>query len=424
MDEIKQNAYKLLKLGKKKADYVVVNVGGTVSESVGIKNNNLDTLDYSNSCTYVVNLWKDGKQGVSYGTKFSLDLVNRALNISKASKKLEYFYGLPGKSKVVYPNNFDKKVVNINEEDLIGMAKQMIKDVKTPKITFSKGGIEKDKSFGITLNSQGVDVSEESTSFSVFVGATGRNNGKVTSSWLWDTKTCVFKYDDMIKRVKMECLDFLKAKTLSKKVKNVILKPESLSELLIYAFLSNLNAKNVEKHKSCLVGELGKLKFDKNLSLNDNGILVNGINSSAVDFEGSACQNTKLVENGVLKNFISDYNTAKHLKKQSTGNASSGGIGFTNVVLNGKYNKIDEGLIIRCIIGAHTSNSLATDFSVRADNCYYYKDGEKIPVSGVMLSGRMLDVLSSVVSVGKKREQKNGVYTGSLVSDKVNVIRH
>ncbi len=424
MENIKQNAHKLLKFGKKKADYIVVNVNKTVSEGVGIKNNNLDTLDYSNSCMYVINLWKNGQKGVSYGSKFSLDLVNKALKIAKASKKLEYFYGLPGRSKVIYPKNFDKKILEIDEEKLISMAKQMIKSVKAPKITFSKGGLEKHHSFGITLNSQGVNISEESTSFSAFVGATGRTNGKVTSSWQWDGENFLFKYDYLIKRAKKECLDFLKAKKLTTKVTNVILKPESLSELLMYAFLTNFNGKSVEKKQSCFVDKLDEKIFDPNFSINDNGILNKGVNSSAVDFEGSPNRDTKLIDKGVLKSFVYDHNTAKHFGKESTGNASSQGIGFTNIVLNGKYHKINKGLIVGSIIGAHTSNALATDFSVRADNCYYYKNGEKIPVKGVMLSGKMLNVLANIVSIDKKKVQRGGVYTGSLVSDKINVIIH
>lgn len=424
IEQIQKDGQKLLRFGKQKADHVLINISRTLLENVEIKNNHLGGMAYSDSCVYVVNLWKDGKMGMSSGSKFSLDLVDKALKIAKASKKLEYFYGLPDKDQIIHPDNFDKKIISLDEEQLISMAKDLVLKVKTPKLTLSNGGFEKDHNFCVTLNSNGVDVSEESTSFSVSMSITGRENGKVSNTWPWKNECFMFDYDELVAEGKQQALDALRAKTLKANVKNVILVPEPLSELLTYAFLPNLNAKSVEKKQSCLVGKLGEQIWDKNFCLNDNGILNRGISSSSVDFEGSAHSDITLIKNGVLNGFIYDHNTAKHAGVKNSGNASSSGIGFTNVILNGKYNKIDEGLIVNCSIGAHTSNPITTDFSIRGDNCYYYKNGEKIPVKGVMLSGRMMEVLSNIASIDKKKEQRGGIYTGSLVSDKINVIRH
>tara|TARA_Y100000034_G_scaffold61196_2_gene74309 strand:+ start:18833 stop:20110 length:1278 start_codon:yes stop_codon:yes gene_type:complete len=423
VEEIKNQAEQLLKFGKKKADYVLINVSKSINEDLEIRSNNIDGFDYSDSCNYLVNVWKDGKKGVAFSNKFSLDLVSKALKIAKSSKKLSYFYGLPSKKKLMYPKNYDKKINDLNEETLVDIGKDLIKNTVEKNIIVSKAGVNKDLSFDILLNSEGVNVNEKSTSFSVFVCATGKSGQNVSTSWQSKHENFYFNYDNLMINAKKECLDFLKAKKLSHKVKNVILKPEPFTNLLVSTLLVNFNAKNIEKNQSCLIGKLGEQIFDKSFSLNDDGLLKKGVHSSAVDFQGAVHKNTKLVDNGVVKSFVYDYNTAKKFDVENTGNASASGINFTNVVLNGKHNKVSDGLIVGSVIGAHTANPMTTDFSVKAENCYYLDGGVKVPVKGVMISGRMLDVLSDIVSVGKKKEQKGGIYTGALVSDKVNVIR-
>lgn len=424
MQEVKDQAEKLLKLGKKKADYVLINVNKSISENLEIRSNSIDGFDYSDSCNYLVTLWKDGKKGVAFANKFSLDLVNKALKVAKANKKLSYFYGLPGKRKLVFPSNFDKKIFGMSEESMVKIGKDLIKDVADDKVILSKAGVEKDVYHNYTFSSEGVNVAEKSTLLSIYVDATGESGGKVSTCWKSRMENFYFNYNDLVRKTKKECLDFLKAKKLSEKVKNVILKPGPLSGLLISAFLINFKADNVEKKQSCFVDKLGEKMFDKTFSLNDNGILKSGINSSAVDFEGGACQNTKLIEKGVLKSFVYDYNTAKKFGVPNTGNASSNGIGFNNVVLKGKKSSVSNGLVIGNVIGAHTSNPMTGDFSVKAENCYYLDGNSKVPVKGVMISGNILDVLSNIVSLDKVKRHYQSVYTGALVSDKINVIRH
>jgi PmbA protein len=130
-----------------------------------------------------------------------------------------------------------------------------------------------------------------------------------------------------------------------------------------------------------------------------------------MDGEGVPAQPTKLVENGVLNNFLYDSYTAGKDGVESTGNAIRGFSnlptpGATNFIINAgskaskeeMFGEIREGLFVNDVIGA------------------------LYPVTQVMLAGNMQEILKHVEMVGNDTRQIYSVVSPSVKVSKVQVV--
>lgn len=410
----------LLAMGEKEAQYVQVHITCPTERRLEIMNNKPDAYISTNEVTYAVLVHLDGRSGLSVASRFSPEIVERALAVARSSVAKEYFYGLPEKKQIHKPEVYDKRIATLDAERQLNLAEELITSMNSTSL--SSGSITKEITTHLVFTSEGVQQSEQSTSFSAVAECIARQGEKVSSAWDYQQERELFPLAPLGSALAQKTNHFLHAKPLHEKIKTVILKPEPFTELLDNAFLANLNGKNVEKEKSILTGKIGQLIVSPLVNISDNGLLPLGINSRSVDYEGTPSQETKLISRGVLQSYVYDHNTALHAGKTSTGNAGLGGIECTNVVVDGEYHDVSEALIIDSVIGAHTADDIATDFSVTVDRAYLLKNGEKIPVTGFMISGKMIEALQKAVSLGKKREGRNGIYTGALATTGVNVV--
>ncbi len=412
-------ARKMLKFAENKCDYVQINIDTNDEKSISLMNNNIDLFQNKKTTQYSIKVWIKGKEGSSYSNNFDMDTVKKAIKIAKLNSKKEYFYGLPKKQDYKQPDIFDKRIEALSEEKLIDMSKKILDETSDNKVKLSSGDIDTSISEGYILNSNGIEAVEKASDMSINIGTVAKS-GKNISSW-YDYKqgNRIFDVREIGKKAKEKTLLYLDAKKIAKKPKVVVLNTRVLAQLLNYSFLPNLNGKNVEKHKSLFCGKINEKVLDKNMSIYDNGTLNKGLQSAAFDSEGTASKNTCLVKDGVIKNFIYDFNTAKNNNTASTGNASNGDIDFTNVVIKAPKKDIKDALFIESIMGAHTSNSLTTDFSVKVEHGMI----DNKPVKDFMISGKMIDVLNNIISMGKKVEQKGFLVSGSLATNRINIIK-
>jgi len=407
----------MIKYGEKHADFVQINLDKKTERSVDLKNNCIDMLQEKKTKFYSAKVWIKGKEGVAYSNKDGLDVVKKAIKIAKMNAKKEYFFGIP--EKQTYPKeNFSGEFAT--KDQLIEYAEIMIKETVEDNVLLSGGSVDTEYTESRILNSNGIDAFEKNTSFACSAGLIASHKGKSVSWDNYEEKMNPFDPTTFAKKLKQKTLFYLNAKKMGKIPKTIILKPAVLSQLVDYSFLSNLNGKNVEKHKSMFCGKIGEMVASKEISINDNGILKGGMHSSLFDYEGSARQNTTMIKDGKLKSFVYDYNTAKNNNRDSTGNGDHRDVEFSNICINGKNRKIDEALVIDSIMGAHTGNSLTTEFSVKVEHAHLL-NGE--PIKGFMISGAVLDVLNNVISIGNAVVQKNHVVSGALATDKIKVIK-
>lgn len=343
--------------------------------------------------------------------------------------------GLPEKKEPpVVRNICDTKLVNIDIESCIEYTARMIEGAKSlPSVSPTSGNFLCLNSNTLILNSNGVEVEEEDT----FVNAsidTSSKGAQISTGSEFDAS-------------RMLDIDFYRigesAALLAARSQNgvcagtgdmpVLLEPMAFADILENTFLPSLNADNVQKGRSALIGKKGSMIAHEKLSLIDDGTLSGGIGTASTDDEGTPSRINDLLKNGTLNSFIYDCYTAGKEKRESTGNAvrcsftSTPSISIRNLIV--KYptsdvtGEIKEGVLVNTVIGAHTANPISGDFSVEARNSFLIKDGEVAsPIKSMMISGNIFELLKNIDGAGKDIRKVGNVITPTVRVSKLKVI--
>jgi PmbA protein len=201
----------------------------------------------------------------------------------------------------------------------------------------------------------------------------------------------------------------------------VIFTPDGAASALIPALMSAFNGKTVLQGASPIGKRLGEIVFDPRISLTDDPTLDYAPNSRPCDDEGVPSQRTPLIEEGAVRNFLYDLQTAGQAKTRSTGSGSrargglmspststfvfrAGSTTFAEMVRD-----IKEGLIIEQLMGAEQGNVLGGDFSGNVLLGYKIENGEIVGrVKNTMVSGNVYQVLKGIVALGKEPKWVGG----------------
>ena len=197
----------------------------------------------------------------------------------------------------------------------------------------------------------------------------------------------------------------------------VIFTPGGLSALLLSLGLG-LDGKNVYLGASPLKGKLDQPIADPRFSLMDDPLIDFGAGSSSFDGEGLPRQRLPLIENGVLRNFVYDLDTAGRAKARPTGHGPSRS--YTNLVINpGERPYLDmihdlkEGLLVDSYLGLGQGNPINGEFSANVYLGYKIENGEIVGrVKDVMLSGNAYQALKAITEISQDRDWVQYPYTG------------
>ncbi|MGB8218051.1 MAG: TldD/PmbA family protein [Candidatus Methanoperedens sp.] len=343
--------------------------------------------------------------------------------------------GLPQKNKPAKVSGiFDKKLAALEIESCMDYASMMIEGVKSvPSVAPTSGHFSCGSSTKLILNSNGIEVQEEDTAIQATVDTATEDLPLSTASEF-----------DMLRKLD---IDFYKigekAAALASRSRNgistetrdtsVLLEPLAFSDILENTLVTSLNADNVQKGRSSLVGKINSLIAAEDLSIIDDGTLSGGLGTSSCDDEGTASQKIAVVNKGVLSSFLYDCYTAGKEKRVSTGNAVRGSytstpsIGIRNLII--KHPSFDvigetkDGVIVNTVIGAHTANPISGDFSVEARNSFLVKNGEiTSPIKSLMISGNIFELLRNIDGVGKDVRNVGNVITPTVRISKMRII--
>ena len=204
----------------------------------------------------------------------------------------------------------------------------------------------------------------------------------------------------------------------------VILGPGWPGILLHEAIGHGLEGDFNRKKTSVFANLVGKQVASNQITIVDDGTLKNRRGSLTIDDEGTPTQNTVLIENGILKNFMQDRLNARLMNISPTGNGRRESYSsipmprMTNTyMLNGQYEHQE-------LIESTKNGIYATQFSggqvditsgkfvFSASEAYLVKDGKiDRPIKGATLIGNGPDVLKRVSMVANNLEIDKGIGT-------------
>ncbi len=189
-----------------------------------------------------------------------------------------------------------------------------------------------------------------------------------------------------------------------------------------------LNGKNVHKGSSALKGKIGERVLDERLTVVDDPAIDFAPASCPIDGEGTPTRKQAIFENGVLKTYLADLQTAALLGIAPTGHgfrsyASRPGPSDTNTVLSaGQTSYADmvagmkRGLVVDQTLGSGQSNVLAGEFSVNVALGFLVEDGRIVGrVKDCMVAGNVYEILKKVEAIGSERQWYGSSYTPPIM---------
>ena len=382
-----------------------------------------DTLSHAETGTPLSVLLKlrtqgtgtQGKEAILKSNTLDLSLVQKAVAIARALPSKETAPFPPAQPKKYLALRPDRKLFDVQSDTLVEDAQQIIEILKEKKIIASAGGVTAVAETRLVASTSGVWHEDTMAQYGIWASAVSASKKSTYSES--DSKMHLFSPQHITEFILDKVVQFEHTSSLAK-VPNfrklpIVFVPSTVSGLLQNAFIENLNAESVDKKKSLFVGKLGERMLG-NITIIDDGRRKEGVKTSGCDDEGNPRSTTSLVKRGVVARFITDAYQAQRQKLPMTGNGSLFGPDFTNLVVESFGSLPEKAIIIDNIIGAHTSNSLTTDFSVKVENGYALLGKTIIPLKPFMVSGKMLEFLRNAIAAGKDIEERDGVYTGSV----------
>lgn len=202
----------------------------------------------------------------------------------------------------------------------------------------------------------------------------------------------------------------------------VVLGPGWPGILLHEAIGHGLEGDFNRKGTSAFSGRIGDRVGAKGCTVVDDGTLADRRGSLSIDDEGTPTENTVLIEDGILKNYMQDKLNARLMNMQATGNGRRESYAhlpmprMTNTyMLPGQHDpqeiiaSVDEG-IYAANFGGGQVDITSGKFVFSASEAYKIKNGKLLyPIKGATLIGNGPDVLTRVSMIGNDMQLDSGV---------------
>ncbi len=204
----------------------------------------------------------------------------------------------------------------------------------------------------------------------------------------------------------------------------VVLGNSDSAVLLHEAVGHGLEADFNYKKLSNFSDRIGQKVASEQCTVVDEGLFENMRGTINVDDEGNSPQSTVLIENGILRGYMSDRISAKKLGVQPSGNGRRQAYNhppiprMTNTYLiAGKYDaeeilaSVKKGIFAKSFTGGNVDITKG-DFTFSCSEAYLIEDGNiTVPIKGATLVGNGPDVMTKVEMVGNDLKFTDGGWT-------------
>lgn len=195
-----------------------------------------------------------------------------------------------------------------------------------------------------------------------------------------------------------------------------------------------LETEAIRKKSSPFVGKLGERIAQDCLTAVDDGTIENSWGSIQIDDEGMLPEKTVLIENGILKNYMSDRVGAAEVGVRRTGSSRRESYNYSPVsrmrntyIAAGKstvdemIGSVTEGLYAKKM-GGGSVNPATGEFNFAVEEGYIIRNGKIAePVRGATLIGKGHEILPEISMTGNDLEISAGMCGASSGSIPVTV---
>jgi PmbA protein len=413
----------ILKLACQKAEEAEVFYVSSEETPVQFQANRLKAIQSKQSSSVSLRVIKNGRLGyaAASGEIDPQKLVDIAVETAQFGMLARFVFPADTSFPEVKINDPEVEAVPVAE--MIELGQQMIDPIlkSTPGI-MCDAGVSKDTLSLKLINSRGGRAEYRKTSFGIGVGGTlirdtdmlFVGDGQESCHPLRDTgaiTAAVLRQLELAKNT---------ASAPSRQLP-VIFTPDGVVSAFIPALMAAFSGKIVLEGASPLGKRLGEKVFAAGFSLFDDPTLDFAPRSRPCDDEGVPSRRTPLIEQGVVRNFLYDLQTAGQAGARSTASGSRGRGGLMSpspsalIISTGEATfeemvaDIKEGLVVEQLMGAEQGNVLGGDFSGNVLLGYKIENGRIVGrVKNTMVSGNVYQVLKEIAALGKEARWVGG----------------
>ena len=357
-------------------------------------------------------LFSDKKFNEELLERFVKEAIKNARLASEDPRFISFAYPKSGSSISV----FDPLIETVDESiiiDFLGVIQKKIMELNVKSFHIA---LELSASKGFILNSNGIDIEDEGTNFSLLTEIQIRDPQIIEGSDVCYGRRLseIYKCEDISINAYKNAKAAVGGKELKEPIEGELVAYNLVIPDFLWPLSHHVSALEVMEGRSAFSEKIGEAVASKKLTIIDDGTLPIGLSTSKFDGEGLPKQKTVIIHKGVLKNFIYDSYSAYYHGKESTGNAYRTEEDVYpapwNIVIEpGKHNfddlisLVDKGFLVNTPpMGSHTIDYISGDFSLTFSYGFYVKNGEISKViSPLTVSGNFFDLLKNVIEVGK-----------------------
>ncbi len=430
---------KLMALANKQSDQVELYALDQTSNHVEFEAGKLNDIQSTIESGLTMRMIKDGKLGFAY-TRNLIDresLVRNACESLKGGVEVRFNFPAPGKTAPV--RDYDESIKEASNTVVTDECRRIHAWLQD-KV---KGQVDISASTGTSrlriMNSAGVNVTQDSSYYAIAVNILYPG----TAAGMY--RTLAFRKFEPASDAFLESILRLyrsgeKEVTTRAGTMQALFMPEAMYTL-IWRLQSATSGESLCNRQSPLADRLGEAIFDEKLTITNDPLDETMPGARAFDDEGMACRRINIVEKGLLKSFYYDLYYAARMNAEPAGHGfktsrwggdpvtmkpapalthltiEPGNTGFWDLV-----RKIDRGLIVCGVLGAHSGNIPNGDFSVGICPGLYVEKGEIIGrMKDTMIAGNIYPVMKRVIDI---EDRTHVAYTGhypAVLFDSMNV---
>ena len=406
--------------------------GESNDNSVQVFNGKVKETEIASSQGIGIRLFKDSRPGYSFTRKLSKEAISQCVNdasdLSKFSSPVEYKLPTPDTLPEIDLELWNEDLQNISTDEFLKLSfeleKKALKADELVENVLGAGAGKSNSSFYL-LNSEGVNYNSKRNSVMAGVslvaskGEIKKTGGKYKSTRDYQD----IDSDFLANFAAGKAIDLLDAKPIPAGTYPVLF-DYYMAPALLRSLLSAFNAEIVQKGQSKFAGKLGeKIASDCLTILNDP--FVKGMpGSGLIDSEGVPTQKFNLIENGILKTYIYNLESASKDRVTPTGTGKrsymgKAGAGLHNIFIpKGNRSKkeilssLDSCLEVTKFEGSGIRSAISGEISVGCQG-FLYNKGELVqPVDRITISGNYFDLIKNILEFSNE-------YSDSFSSTKI-----
>ena len=391
------------KLGATEASVIVSN---SISETVNFRNKKLDESNRSDNLGIDITTYV-GKKKSSIS---SSNLLNENLNIllekcieTTKNTPEDEFNSLPDRDllakEVKDLNLYDD--TNLKNDHKIDYLKKLEASAAfNKKIINTESSFTQNKSNFILANSEGFCDGYKTSSFTASSVTVAKDENSMERDYEYSSKCHLDDLEDAEKLGKLaadQTIRKLSPKKISSEKISIIF-DKRIAKGMLSAFASAISSSAISRGTSFLKDKINQKIFADSINVFDKPDILKGLGSRSFDNEGVKTDTLKLVDNGILKNYLIDTYNGKKLSLKSNGRCGgASNLYFENGNMSYKdlLNSSSKSLYITETIG-HGSNIVTGDYSVGATG-FLVENGEfKYPINEITIAGNFKDMFQNI----------------------------